>query len=706
MEEYKRHNIATVVLCVAGICLNLLLNMSVIAAGIPLYLNTVGTVIVSVSGGYLPGVIVGFATNIIECTYDPSALFYGSLNVLIALAAARMADKGWMKRAVGIIGAIPVFTLIGGGLGAVIQWFTEEMAFSSEQLNGMLYSTGYFNPAAAHLASSIIMDLPDKVVTVLIAAVILRLIPEKYWNIFSFRWWLQSPVSGQREISEGRSAVRRMSLLQKMLIVLILALTTVAIAGIVTSYEIYKKAVIHEHTRVAQGTAETAAGILDGDMIDEYLERGEDMEEYRLYKSILSDMLHSSTDIVYLYVYKIEEDGCHVVFDIDSEGTPGEETGTVIPFDEGFKEYLPSLLAGKEIEPVITDDTYGYLLTAYQPVYDSNGVCVCYVGADIDMAQLIVMEKSFLTEMIAVFLGFFIMICVFVIWLMRYGIVYPVGTMTRQMDDFLNAEESQESIDKSVKDFRSIDIHTGDEVEMLYRSICALTAKQAEQMRNIRHFSESTAKMQDGLIITMADLVENRDSDTGAHIQKTAAYVKIIVEGLKRKGYYAEKITPKFMSDIVRSAPLHDVGKINIPDGVLNKPGKLTDEEYEIMKMHTVMGGSIIEKAISTVEGENYLKEARNMARYHHERWDGKGYPDRLHGEVIPLSARIMAVADVFDALTSPRVYKPAFPLDKAISMIQEGAGSQFDAKCVEVFLEALPEVKVVLRKYNEDANA
>jgi HD-GYP domain-containing protein (c-di-GMP phosphodiesterase class II) len=129
----------------------------------------------------------------------------------------------------------------------------------------------------------------------------------------------------------------------------------------------------------------------------------------------------------------------------------------------------------------------------------------------------------------------------------------------------------------------------------------------------------------------------------------------------------------------------------------------MTDEEFEIMKTHTIAGREIIEKAINTVKGEVYLKEARNMAAYHHERWDGKGYPEGLHGEVIPLSARIMAVADVFDALSSARVYKPAFPLEKALDIIKEGAGTQFDPKCVEVFLDALPEIKVILSKYNQN---
>ena len=706
---YQKQNVSAAIICAAGVALNMLFSMVVSALGLPLYLDTVGSVVVAVLGGYLPGVMVGFVTNIIKSISDPSSLYYGVLNVLVAYAATWMAHRGWFKKPIGIVGMITGFTMIGGGLGSLIPWFMEGLSFDSESLSGVLYATGYFNLATSHLFSSIIMDLPDKTITVILALIIIYFIPEKYYSYFSFNWWMQAPTSNGENImsdrlfAQDKRLVRVMSLKNKMLLVLVVSLTTVAIVATGISLAVYRKTIIKDHMRIAQGTAEIAASVLDGDRIDVYLESGGDTQEYNISKQLLSNILFSSTDIAYLYVYKIQEDGCHVIFDIDTEGVPAEEIGSVIPFDAGFADYIPDLLAGKEVEPVITNDQYGYLLTAYQPVYDSEGRCVCYVGADVDMTQLIIMQRSFLVEIISVFFGFFIILCVFVVWMTEYHIIFPINSITKYVDEISGAGNSQKKIDEEVRNIRSIDVHTGDEVERLYRSICRLTLNQAEQMRNIRRLSDSTAKMQDGLIITMADMVENRDSDTGAHIQKTAAYVKIIVEGLKKKGYYAEKIDLKFMLDVVRSAPLHDVGKINIPDEVLNKPGKLTEEEYEIMKTHTTAGRKIMEKAISTVKGENYLKEARNMAAYHHERWDGKGYPEGLHGEVIPLSARIMAVADVFDALTSPRVYKPAFPLEKALSMIQEGAGTQFDPKCVEVFMEALPEVKVILKKYNQN---
>ncbi len=697
----RKHNITTFILCLAGVGLNMAFSLIVGSLGLPLYLDTVGTVTVALLGGYLPGVIVGFATNIIKTAMDPTAIYYGALNVLIAVCAAFFADHKWHKKIQGQICMAVSFTLIGGGLGAIIPWYMEGLSFDSESLSGILYETGYFNLGASHLISSLIMDLPDKAITLVIVAVLIRLIPKKYHTLFSFKGWMQTEPLTDKVSEMEKTKVRVMSMQTKVLIVLSSALLVISIAAMGVGMSVYSKTVINDHARIAQGTAALAASVLDGDKIDIYLESRGTAEGYEETADLLERILNGATDVCYLYVYQIREDGCHVVFDVDTPDAPGEKPGAVIPFDEGFSGVIDDLISGKDIEPIVTNDRFGSLLTAYNPVYDSNGKCVCYVGVDVDMEMLGSMRRSFFAELISVFLVFFFFIVAIAIWIAEYHVIIPINTIMKCMDRIAKTSDTQESLDEDVKMFRKLGIHTGDEIENLYLAASRMTKNQAEQLRSIRRLSESTSRMQDGLITTMADLVESRDSDTGAHVQKTSAYVKIIVEGLQKKGYYAEKITPKFISDVVRSAPLHDVGKINIPDEVLNKPGKLTDEEFEIMKTHTTAGKKIMENAISTVEGDNYLKEARNMAAYHHERWDGRGYPEGIHGEVIPLAARIMSVADVFDALTSPRVYKPAFPLDKALAIIEEGKGTQFDPKCVEVFMDSLSEVKVILKKYN-----
>lgn len=200
-------------------------------------------------------------------------------------------------------------------------------------------------------------------------------------------------------------------------------------------------------------------------------------------------------------------------------------------------------------------------------------------------------------------------------------------------------------------------------------------------------YHEQVSSMQSGIITFMAEVVENRDDNTGGHIRRTAEYVVCIAKELKRQGKYSDILTDRYMSDMVVAAPLHDIGKIHIPDAVLNKPGKLTEEEFEIMKTHTTAGEELLTHAKEELGESGYLNTAVEMAAYHHEWWNGKGYPYGIKGEEIPLCARIMAVADVFDALISKRCYKNAMPLEKACMIIREESGTHFDPAVVEAFL-------------------
>ena len=158
---------------------------------------------------------------------------------------------------------------------------------------------------------------------------------------------------------------------------------------------------------------------------------------------------------------------------------------------------------------------------------------------------------------------------------------------------------------------------------------------------------------------------------------------------MKSEGSYLQ-LTEEYRSYIAMAAAMHDIGKIKIPDRILNKPGRLTDEEYDIMKKHSIYGAEIIRKTMGDIEETDYITVAYNIARYHHERYDGKGYPDGLKGEDIPLEARVMALADVYDALISERVYKKAFSVEKAREIILDGSGTQFDPCLVPLFLECV----------------
>jgi putative two-component system response regulator len=245
---------------------------------------------------------------------------------------------------------------------------------------------------------------------------------------------------------------------------------------------------------------------------------------------------------------------------------------------------------------------------------------------------------------------------------------------------------------------------------LLARVKAHLTLKQARDFlddKNIFLEAEITRRMEENQIVqnvsirALAHLAEIRDPETGDHILRTQSYIRILAKRLQQHARFKDIISERYITLLTRSAPLHDIGKVGIPDHILLKPGKLSGEEWGVMKTHAELGAKAIENAEKDVARPvEFLALAKEIAHWHHERWDGGGYPDGLSAEQIPVSARLMAVADVFDALISPRVYKPAIAFDEAHAIIVAGRGSQFDPEVADAFAAGFDQFVQVARRY------
>jgi putative two-component system response regulator len=215
--------------------------------------------------------------------------------------------------------------------------------------------------------------------------------------------------------------------------------------------------------------------------------------------------------------------------------------------------------------------------------------------------------------------------------------------------------------------------------------------------------TDEISHMQQRILETLATIVEYRSLESGQHIQRVKQMSKILINVMLTKPQYRALLISENYPDIVRATILHDVGKVGVPDRILLKPGRLTDEEYDVMKTHSEIGGSIVDSISKDVPKENlFIRHLKEIAMYHHERWDGKGYPRGLKETEIPVAARIVAIIDVYDAIMSKRVYKDAFPKEKCVEIIKEGRGSQFDPGIVDCFLEAVSDFENVIEAFGE----
>ncbi len=271
-----------------------------------------------------------------------------------------------------------------------------------------------------------------------------------------------------------------------------------------------------------------------------------------------------------------------------------------------------------------------------------------------------------------------------IIAIIGIGIILLITVAYYMSQPLKKLRNATELIKKSEYD-KHIDVVSSDDYGDLADNFNSMTQALLEQRNRI-------IAVQNSIIRGMAVMVESRDNSTGGHINRTSECVRVFIEQMRKDGNF--DISESFANAIIKAAPMHDLGKIAVDDAVLRKPGRFTPEEFEIMKQHASKGAIIVEEVLKGSDDEEFKRIAINVAHYHHEKWDGSGYPNRISGEDIPYEARIMALADVFDALVSKRCYKESMGYDKAFTIIEESLGQHFDPVLGKFFISCRPELE------------
>lgn len=247
-------------------------------------------------------------------------------------------------------------------------------------------------------------------------------------------------------------------------------------------------------------------------------------------------------------------------------------------------------------------------------------------------------------------------------------------------------------------------VHLADETEQ-FKYVELINNYNEKLEKDVAEKVDHIQKMQNDIILGMADIVESRDSNTGGHVRRTSQVVDVLVQEMRRTGLYKNK-SEHFFESVIKAAPLHDFGKIAIEDSILRKTGRFTEEEFEKMKAHSRKGAKIVTQILKNVDDKEFFDISVNIAHYHHEKWNGLGYPERLKGEEIPLEARIMALADVFDALVSKRCYKNQYSYDEAFKIIEDSLGKHFDPTIGKIFLSCRPKLEALYEGFEEQNTA
>lgn len=473
-------------LCAVGLALNTVLPSAAGALGIPLYLDSTGSLLVGVLGGSLPGMLIGFLTNLIQSANNPFSLYYGILSIVMALIAYAFSQGGLLRRFRGFLLLAAALALFSGVGGAFITRFLYDglpgdavAAPFTVRLNEL--GVPWF---WAQLAASLGMNIADKAAAVLPVWLITKYYPHSLYDKFPLSY-LYQPGAPRREAPESaRVYPAWCSLgfrLTAMLVVMCGLLGAVS-ASVGLWY--YRDRQYARYTELASDASELAAGIIPGDDIGAYLSQGEAAQSYADTKRGLENIFHNLTGAVYLYVYQITPDGSKVVFDIARPGVSTSAPGVLLPPDINIEKYLSDFIAGREIAPIMSKDSDGWLITGYKTITDSSGRVAAYACVDISMENYMADIRIYAIETASIIFGLVLLFAAFSLWLTQRRLVDPIHVIVKQAQDFKKSNPELWLSDAMWEGREKV--ATRDELEELYRSVCATQRETAGKVKALR----------------------------------------------------------------------------------------------------------------------------------------------------------------------------------------------------------------------------
>lgn len=443
--------------------------------------------------------------------------------------------------------------------------------------------------------------------------------------------------------------------------------------------------VTNRYQNLSENVAKTVSAIIDVNRFESYI-NGEDTLEYIEINGKIHNLKNTVPNVANIAVYRFMPDGMQVIFDTDSNDIKGG-LGKVNSYDRSWREYKDTLIEGQTVKKADILVKQGRTLMHCMPVSADSVNGSVYVCVGILRDAVFGERDSLVRYIVYAIVSLCVALLVLAVLVFERKIVKPVKRICATVEDAANRHDSAFIHKIMESDLRSV-----NELENIYKSLLKIYTSKA------RLFGVSTAENNDS-VDSIRSLIKRMDNFTASHLDNSLQYVILIVNELRKKDKYKDILTDKYVEEITLASPLHDIGKLVIPKNIVGKPGKLTDAEYEVMKKHASLGGKVIEEIYLKESDESYLHLARDIATYHHERWDGSGYPSKLKGEEIPLAVRIVSIADVFDALVSERVYKKAYSFEKSFEMIVSDSGKFFDPEIIEVVVELKDKIRDVHRR-------